>query len=202
MAPQSIWKTLAIGAVCVGLAAGFGCHGQHIQEHKDYSHHNVADVPVPKELNKVSLPPYVIEAPDIVIIEGVRIIPLPPYRIEPLDILYLAGKNVHEADPINGLYPVDPDGTINLGPAYGGKFRVAGLTTEDIQAEVQKKIRSMFAKNAEITVSLAQSRGVQQISGQHIVRSDGTVTAEINPGNLTARKSTRAITSSRSIPPS
>jgi polysaccharide biosynthesis/export protein len=129
---------------------------------------------VPKELNKVSMPPYVIEAPDILLIDAIRVIPLPPYRVEPLDVIFVSGKSVFESDPINGLYPVEPDGTINFGPAYGGTIRVADLTTEEIQRVVQNKIR-MFAKNAEITVSLAQSRGVQQISGQHIVRSDGTV---------------------------
>jgi polysaccharide export outer membrane protein len=132
------------------------------------------DTPVPKELNKVSLPPYVLETPDIVMIDAVRVIPLPPYRVEPLDVLYIVGKNVFESDPINGLYPIDPDGTINLGPAYGGQARVADLTTEDIQRMLQAKIRQ-FAKGAEITVSLAQSRGVQQISGQHLLRPDGTV---------------------------
>jgi polysaccharide export outer membrane protein len=132
------------------------------------------DTPVPKELNKVSLPPYVIETPDIILIEAVRLIPLPPYRVEPMDVLYVSGKGVFETDPINGLYPVDPDGTINLGPAYGGQIRVTDLTTEEIQRVVQNKVR-MFAKAAEMTVSLAQSRGVQQIGGQHMVGPDGTV---------------------------
>src|SRR5262245_7149915 len=91
----------------------------------------LADAPVPKELNKVSLPPYVIETPDIVLIEAVRMIPLPPYRVEPMDLLYISGKNVFETDPINGLYPVDPDRTINLGPAYAGEARATDQTTEE-----------------------------------------------------------------------
>ena len=173
MARPSIWKTLAVGAVCVGLVAGIGCHG-HRHEHKDYSHHNVADVPVPKELNKVTLPPYVIETPDILLIDAIRIIPLPPYRVEPLDVLSISGVNVFESAPIQGMYPVEPDGTVNLGPAYGGSVRVADLTTEEIKGILEKKVR-LFARNAEITVSLAQSRGVQQIAGQHIIRPDGTV---------------------------
>src|SRR5205085_6706851 len=48
------------------------------------------------------------------------------------------------------------------------------LTPEQIQDIIQKKVRRFFPK-AEISVSLAQSRGVQQIAGQHIVRPDGTV---------------------------
>ena len=135
---------------------GSGCHFLPQTEHRcckppKFDPCCLPDTPVPKELNKVSLPPYVIEIPDILMIEAIRVIPLPPYRVEPLDVLYVNGRNVFESDPINGLYAVEPDGTINFGPAYGGTIRVADLTTEEIQKVVQNKIR-MFAKNAEITV--------------------------------------------------
>jgi protein involved in polysaccharide export with SLBB domain len=129
---------------------------------------------VPKELNKISLPPYVVETPDILQIEAIRVIPLPPYRLEPLDVIYISAQNVFEQFPLEGLFPVDPDGTINLGPRYGGSVRVVDMTTEEAQAAVQAKIRQK-AKDAVVTVSLAQSRGVRQITGQHIVRPDGTV---------------------------
>src|SRR5438045_3314406 len=180
MARQGFWKRLAAGAFLVALAVfGVGCHLSHDPTHgcchpPKFHPCNIADAPVPKELNKVSLPPYVIETPDILLIDAIRIIPLPPYRVEPLDVLYITGTNVFESNPLQGLYPVDPDGTINLGPAYGGVVRVADMTPEEIQKVVQNKVRQ-FAKAAEVTVSLAQSRGVQQIAGQHIVRPDGTV---------------------------
>ena len=51
---------------------------------------------------------------------------------------------------------------------------MSDLTTVEIQRVLQSKVRQA-AKDAEITVSLAQSQGVQQIAGQHIVRPDGTV---------------------------
>lgn len=180
MVRDDSWRRLAAGLVIALLAAGgsSGCHslpmGHKCCKPPKFDPCCLPDTPVPKELNKVSLPPYVIETPDILLIDAVRMIPLPPYRVEPLDVLYVSGKNVFETDPINGLYPVDPDGTINLGPAYGGQLRVADLTTEEIQRILQNKIR-MFAKGAEMTVSLAQSRGVQQIGGQHMVGPDGTV---------------------------
>ncbi|MDB5306190.1 MAG: hypothetical protein JWO38_392 [Gemmataceae bacterium] len=180
MVRQGFWRRLAAGLVLALLAAGggVGCHslpmGHKCCKPPKFDPCCLPDTPVPKELNKVSMPPYQIEIPDILVIDAVRIIPLPPYRVEPLDVIYVNGKNVFETDPINGLYPVDPDGTINLGSAYGGVVRVTDLTTEEIQRVIQNKVR-MFAKGAEITVSLAQSRGVQQIAGQHIVRPDGTV---------------------------
>lgn len=181
MVRQGFWKRLAAGLVLAVLAAsGGGCHslpmGYECCKPPKFNPCCLPDTPVPKELNKVSLPPYVIETPDILLIEAIRVIPLPPYRVEPLDVLFISAKadTVFATDPINGLYQVDPDGTINLGSAYGGTIRVSDLTTEEIQRLIQTKVRQ-YAKGAEMTVSLAQSRGAQQIAGQHIVRPDGTV---------------------------
>ena len=79
------------------------------------------------------MPPYIVETPDILQIEAIRVIPLPPYRLEPLDIIYVSASNALETAPIMGLYPIDPDGSINLGPLYGGPVRVVGLSTEEAQ---------------------------------------------------------------------
>ncbi|MBN9522460.1 polysaccharide biosynthesis/export family protein [bacterium] len=179
MIRQGITRRLVAAAVLAVLAAGGGgCHslpiGNKCCKPPKFDPCCIPELPVPRELNKVSLPPYVIETPDILIIEATRLIPLPPYHVEPLDVLYVSARNVFDTDPINGLYPVDPDGTINLGPSYGGTVRVVDLTTEEIQRAVQAKVRG-FAPAATVTVSLAQSRGAQQVSGQHIVRPDGTV---------------------------
>ena len=121
-----------------------------------------------------------IETPDVLQIDAIRIIPLPPYRVEALDVLYVSGKPEHGVRGrlgLNGLYPVDPDGTINLGPAYGGSIRVADLTTDEDPAEwYRSKGAACTPRAADRPVSLAaQSRGVQQIGGQHIIRPDGTV---------------------------
>ncbi|QJW93356.1 polysaccharide biosynthesis/export family protein [Frigoriglobus tundricola] len=180
-----IWNptslAVAVLAGLVGGVGGTGCHAfnntkadRNCCRPPDFNCCNIPNTPVPKELNKVSLPPYIVETPDVLQIDAIRVIPLPPYRLEPLDVLYLSAENDFEQARIAGLYPVDPDGTINLGPRYGGSVRVADLTTDEAQRLVQDKVRQ-HAKNANVTVSLAQSRGVQQISGQHIVRPDGTV---------------------------
>ncbi len=181
MARPGIGKRLAASLVIAVLAfGGAGCAaypmGHKCCKPPKFDPCCLPDTPVPKELNKVSLPPYVIEAPDILVIDAIRVIPLPPYRVEALDVLYVSAKkeSVFETDPINGVYQVDPDGTINLGPAYGGSVRVADLTTEEIQKAITAKLKQ-YVKDPQLTVSLAQSRGVQQIAGQHIVRPDGTV---------------------------
>lgn len=135
----------------------------------------VDDALLPKELNKVTMPAYTVEAPDILLIDAQRLIPLPPYRVEPLDVLYLyAPGAVAPNEPINGPYAVDPDGTINLGATYGGSMRVNDLTVPEIEKIVQARLKN-FLKDPNTSVSLAQSRGVQQIRGEHLVRPDGTV---------------------------
>ncbi len=182
MGSPGFWRrTAAYGSLLLVTASGSGCrllYDAHAQagccKPPAFNCCTIPDAPVPKELNKVTLPPYVVEAPDILQIEAVRVTPLPPYRLEPLDVLYLSAQNVFEQFPIEGLYPIDVDGTVNLGPRYGGRVRVVDMTVEDAQKVLLARIRER-AKAAELTVSLAQSRGAQQITGQYIVRPDGTI---------------------------
>src|SRR5215216_1401783 len=66
-------------------------------------------IPVPRELAKVSLPPYVIEPPDILQIDALRLIPRPPYRVEPLDALAIRVSDTLPEQPIEGVYAVEPE---------------------------------------------------------------------------------------------
>jgi polysaccharide biosynthesis/export protein len=141
----------------------------------------VPDMDVPKELSMTTHPAITVAAPDILRIDANRMIPLPPYRIEPLDALYLyapgtAPAGAAKADgEINGIYPVDPDGTINLGPSYGGQVRVTDMTALEVEKVLAKALQRTGLKDSTISVSLAQSKGVQQIRGEHLIRPDGTV---------------------------
>ncbi len=136
---------------------------------------------LPKELQKVSHPTYVVETPDILIINATRVIPLPPYRVEPLDQIYVVVQNTLNQDEpdarINGIYPIDPEGTINLGANYGGAVRVVDLTTSEIEQLLTRHLKGFFkqGKDIKVAISLAQSRGAQVIRGEHLVRPDGTV---------------------------
>jgi polysaccharide export outer membrane protein len=132
-----------------------------------------AEDKLPKELAKVLMPPYVIETPDILSINAVRVIPRPPYRIEPLDSLLIQVSKAFPTEPISGIYVVEPGGTVNLGLSYGS-VAVAGLTLEQARRAIEKRLDKVL-KNPEASVSLAQSQGMQQIRGDHLVRSDGTV---------------------------
>ncbi|MGL6075094.1 MAG: polysaccharide biosynthesis/export family protein [Fimbriiglobus sp.] len=129
---------------------------------------------MPKELVKVTMPPYTVEAPDILLIDAQRLIPLPPYRIEPQDVLYIFVPKALEDFPINGPYPVDPDGTVNLGPTYGAPLRVNDMTVAEAEKAINTRLAGYLTEGKAV-VSLAQAKGVQQIRGEHLIRPDGTV---------------------------
>jgi polysaccharide export outer membrane protein len=139
---------------------------------------------MPHELAQVSLPTYIIDAPDVLQIDALRLVPKPPYHIQPLDVLGIQVVDALPGAPIAALYPVDPDGTINLGYSYG-KLRVDGLTVDEartaifnfLKAEPMEmrpgKIKDLTIDR--ITVVLTESRGLQLIRGPHLVRPDGTI---------------------------
>jgi polysaccharide export outer membrane protein len=153
--------------LCLGWASCAGCGplGEHAV---------CPDPQAPRELRNVFLPPYVIEPPDILLIDAVRIVPKPPYRIEPLDSLLIQASGLLPAlEPIAGIYGVDPEGNLNLGLSHG-TVQVAGLTLEAAQNKILQQLRAR-SKGALVNVALAQARGRQQIRGEHVVRPDGTV---------------------------
>jgi polysaccharide export outer membrane protein len=132
--------------------------------------------PVPKELVKTCMPDYRVEPPDILWIDAVRAIPKPPYKAEPLDVLFVSLANPLPTDPLTGLSSIETDGTINLGVTYGGSVSVLGLTLAEIKTKLEQHLRTAVGmKDPRINVSLSQARASQRISGQHLVRPDGTI---------------------------
>jgi len=125
------------------------------------------------KLNKVSHPPYTIAPPDILVIDALRLIPKPPYKVEPLEILLIQVTGTLPKQDINGPFVVGPDGTINLGYGYGS-VRVAGLTLEQIQLAIRTHLGNII-QGPQVSVALAQFRGMQQTRGEHLVRQDGTI---------------------------
>jgi polysaccharide biosynthesis/export protein len=156
---------VAVSLLCAGAA---GCVSTRPDAGAD-----LCDCDLPRELTKTTLPTYVIEPPDILYIDSVRLIPKPPYHIEPLDVLAIIVPNAPQTAPIAGMYTVEPDGTVNLGFTYGS-VRLEGMTV----AEAKKALEAFLAPNVvkpEVTVYPVQTRGTQQIRGEHLVRPDGTV---------------------------
>jgi polysaccharide export outer membrane protein len=182
--PGTIWS---IVLVCAG-----GC--------ATVQHGSTANCPlanVPRELDKTNLPTYVIEPPDILLIDALRVVPLPPYRIEPLDILYLSVEKALPTTPIQGPYLVETDGMIHLGAPYGS-VRVSGMTLEQAKSAIKEFLeKKPLEKAGEIVLNPIQSRGLQQIKGEHLVRPDGTVSlgsyGEVNVTGLTLAQAKVAI---------
>jgi len=128
---------------------------------------------VPTEKDMSSLPDYVIEPPDVLLIEAVTLVPKPPYHIEALDLIQVQVVGTLVDQPISGQFFVDPSGMVDLGPAYG-KVHVSKLTFDEANEAVLKHLRRIL-REPEVSVTLAQSSGQQQISGEHLVGPDGTV---------------------------
>jgi protein involved in polysaccharide export with SLBB domain len=130
--------------------------------------------PAGREKDMVSLPPYVIEPPDILLINAVKIVPKPPHVVEPFDGLLVRAIGVDDMRaPIADAFFVDPEGKIDLGPSYG-RVQVANLTIDDAQEAIRKHLAQIYA-SVEVSVSLAVSAGAQQIVGEHLVGPDGRV---------------------------
>jgi polysaccharide export outer membrane protein len=89
---------------------------------------------VPVELDKKTLPPYVIEPPDILYIE-VLIPPLSPEK-QPY-------STALPPQPVQGQFLVRPDGSVGLG--IYGTVQVTGLTCD----EARERIREFVSKTAD-----------------------------------------------------
>ena len=74
---------------------------------------------IPREFEKMALPPYVVEPPDILLIQASNHVTL---RLQPIQAQHLVG----------------PDGTINLG--IYGKIRVAGMTLDQVADAVATRL--------------------------------------------------------------
>jgi polysaccharide export outer membrane protein len=132
-----------------------------------------AESTVPRELDKVTLPRYVIEPPDILLIEGVKLVPKSPHRIETFDVLLVRVTGTLPEYPIGETYPVDADGSVNLGPPYG-RIKLVDLTIEEAEDEVHTQLSQQLTE-VDVSISLVQAAGAQAVSGQHLVGSDGRV---------------------------
>jgi polysaccharide export outer membrane protein len=121
------------------------------------------------------MPPYIIEPPDVLIVEAIKLVPRAPYKLEPLDIIQvLAPPSVTLQDqPISGNFGIDPGGFIDLGPAYG-RVQVRGITVEQAIERIQNHLRRILTQ-PQVSVTLVQSSGVQRIEGEHLVNLDGTI---------------------------
>jgi len=121
-----------------------------------------------------ALPTYRVDAPDILLIDIVKLVPKSPYRIEKLDSLEISSVGVLPEQPLEGRFSVDPAGALNLGPMYG-KVAVAGMTLDEAHDAIVTHLSEILTA-PEISVALGEIAGQQHIAGEHLVGPDGMVT--------------------------
>src|SRR5438067_7518926 len=68
--------------------------------------------PVPRELDMVSLPAYVIEPPDILFLTAVKIVPKAPHKLEPFDAILIRVGNAPPDQPIADVFVLTPEGEV------------------------------------------------------------------------------------------
>jgi polysaccharide biosynthesis/export protein len=102
-------------------------HGIGVPPHHGLLHRGaglpVAPPPVPREFAKRALSPYIIEPPDILLVQGTAAITLP-------------------TQPLAGQFLVRPDGTVGLG-IYGSVF-VAGMTLDQAATAIATVLQRSF----------------------------------------------------------
>lgn len=140
----------------------------------------------PRELQKVSIPPYRVEPPDILSIELVNNIRPADDQLHAGDELVIRASNLLPIDPmgdpvlnefklINDAYRVQSDGTVDLGPEYGS-VTLDGLTLAQAKEAINKHLRDEVGLvDPKVAVSMPNVNGKQVVTGEHLIRPDGTV---------------------------
>ena len=127
----------------------------------------------PSELCLTTHATYVVEPPDVLLINAVKVVPKPPYLIEPFDILQIVVNGTLLGQDISGQFAVDPSGLVDLGPAYG-KVQVAGQSVEEATTNIEHFLKRVL-REPQVSVVLAQTSSQQQIAGEHLIGLDGTI---------------------------
>jgi polysaccharide export outer membrane protein len=157
---------ILISALAGGCAAVHSCHLKPLPP--------VVPDSIPRELEKVTLPDYVIEPPDVLTIDAVTIVPRPPYHLNSLDVIIVNVEGTPPERAIQGQFPIAPGGVVNLGFDYG-TVPVGGLTIDQAREQIREHL-SKLIEEPEVFVSLGEIRGMQEIQGEHLVAPDGKVT--------------------------
>ena len=127
---------------------------------------------VPREKSMVSLPEYILEPPDILVIQSVKLIPHSPHRLETYDLISVRAEGA-AAEPIFQAFSIDERGDVDLGSSYG-KVRLIGQTMEEARSTIEAHLQQLGA-TPDIAVSLLHASDVEHLFGEYLVGRDGTV---------------------------
>jgi polysaccharide biosynthesis/export protein len=127
---------------------------------------------VPTEKDKSTLPTYIINPPDILMIDAIKPVPKSPYQIERGDRLDVEIRRA-DGGSLNGQFVVDLEGQLSLGAAYGS-IQVAGLTLPEARDALKQHLAKTMSES-QILLTLSFEPIARQISGEHLVSPDGTI---------------------------
>lgn len=177
--------------MAIAGVVGSGCHNAGLKD----AVNEAALSDMPRELQMASIPTYRVAPPDMLLVELVRSIRPASEGVHAGDILFIRGTNLEpylsddeeiqkSFKTINGEYLVQADGTVDLGPWYGS-LKVEGLSPSDVEATMSDYLKREHKspdgrefggyKNCIVSVSLGDLGAKQVVSGEHLIRPDGTI---------------------------
>ncbi len=110
--------------------------------------------PMPRELSKVTLPPYVVEPPDILVIEGIHMVPRPEYGLRTGDVISIRAQE-----------------TVSDSPYRLRKGDVLGIDAYETISEGEYRLRDGDFLLIQVQGTLPGA----PIAGPATVEADGTV---------------------------
>ncbi len=119
------------------------------------------------------VPEYIIEPPDILTIDALRLLPKQPYALQPLDQLAVQIVSSTNEPIFQASVAIDPSGNLPLGPMFDS-VPVQGKTVVEAREAIMKRVSETYA-DPMVSVDIVQLELLQQIAGEHLVRPDGTV---------------------------
>lgn len=122
--------------------------------------------PRPLEGVQVTLDEYIANPPDILLVE-MEATPSPKQVIKAGDQLQIAATNTLPDNPVNDVYTVQSDGSVDLG--LYGRVVLAGKTVESAKDAVKELLAKELADPA-VTMAIT---AVRPISGEYLIRPDG-----------------------------
>ena len=129
---------------------------------------------IPRELDKVTVPMYRVEPPDVLTIDVVQQVAQSTYALQVGDMISLTASGTFPDEPISGDYPIETGGMVELGFSYGA-VEIGGQTADEAAATIEAHLKEQL-REPSVTLSIVSVTGFQPISGEHLVGPDGTVT--------------------------
>ena len=133
----------------------------------------------PHEHRKVSLPPYTIEPPDILMIELLALSPGENYRVHPGDTFAARADAPGEANE-PAKWVVDEQGFLDFDEPKIKNIMIGGLTVAEAVSLVKSQVlasvpQDKLPKDVEIQIWLERAAGLAPVKGEYLVSPDGRV---------------------------